>query len=186
MSFILAQLNLNDWLSNASLFYKNMWIWDQRTIRSTKITIQWAINCGWTHYVTAKPQLFSHWRKVKHITEHCKLRKPKLTWQSHVWISLAGLLGGKVGLLLVQALHKLLGRGWCCPVDRECVSTLWVTRHSYGNSLAHTAQKSLHPKFSPVSWSSGRRRKRAIKSDTTRAKNKGRISLIDLWLYLWE
>lgn len=121
MTFILAQLNLNDWLSNTSLFYKNMWIWDQRTIRSAKITIQWAINSGWTHFVTAKPQLFSHWRKVKHITEHCKLRKPKLTWQSHVWISLAGLLGGKVGLLLVQALHRLLGRGWCCPVDREYV-----------------------------------------------------------------
>lgn len=26
LSFILAQLNLNDWFSNTSLFYKNMWI----------------------------------------------------------------------------------------------------------------------------------------------------------------
>lgn len=144
-------INLNNWLSNTSLFYKSMWIWDQRTIRSAKITIQWAINSGWTHSVAAKPLLFSHWWRIKHITEHFKLRKPKLTWQSHVWISLEGLLGGKAGPLLVQALHRLLRRGRCCPVDREYVSTLWVRQKSYGNSLAHAVQKSLHPKFSPVS-----------------------------------
>ncbi len=106
-----------------------------------------------------------------------------------MWISLEGLLGGKAGPLLVQALNRLLRRGWCCPVDRECGSTLWVTQKSYGNSLVHAVQKSLLPKFSPVSWSSGRRRKRAGgKSKVTprEQRMKAGTSLIDLWRYLWE
>ncbi len=67
-------MNLNNWLGNTTLFYKSMWIWDQRTIRSAKITIQWAINSGWTHSVTAKPLLF-------HIGEGSSILPNIVSWE---------------------------------------------------------------------------------------------------------